>query len=141
MEKNISFLRLLVVVFFSVLSTNVWGQGTSTLQLASNYLFGTTSGSTKASNAGTPVVWTVTTSNSGAIQNTWNSATYLGQQFGTGSTAWQGTFTAPAILGATITKIDIRANTGGTAILSASVGGTAFFLQRKVLQKILALLS
>lgn len=115
---------ILMPLMFLLVYGNVWGQ-TSTLQLAAGSLFGTTSGSTKASTSGTAVTWTVTTT-AGAIQNTWNSSNYLGQQFGTGATAWTGTFTAPAISGATITKIDVRANTGGSATLAASVGGTSF---------------
>ena len=100
---------------------NGWAQ-TATLQLASgsSNMFATSSGSTLTQSG---VTWTAT-STSGSIQNQWNTS-YIGQQFGTGSTAWTGTFTAP-VNGGTITQIAIVANTGGSATIAAKAGTTNF---------------
>lgn len=95
----------------------------STLALSGTNKFGTDSGSTLAADDGT--VWTVTTAGeSGDIKNSYISD-YYGQQFGTTNAPWTGTFSAD-ISGKTVTKIEIVANTGSAATVSATVGGAAF---------------
>lgn len=95
------------------------------LTLSASSKFGTTSPANLTQNG---VTWTATT-NSGAIQTAYQSA-YDGQQFGTSGTAWTGTFSTSSISG-TITKIDIVANTGGSATLSTKVGTNAFLCNSK----------
>lgn len=95
----------------------------SILTLSSTNKFGTTSGSTLAADDKT--VWTVTTTGSNkTIQGTYSSD-YNGQQFGTTNKPWTGTFSAD-FTGKTVTKIEIVANTGSAATVSATVGDKAF---------------
>ena len=95
----------------------------STLALSGTNKFGTDSGSSLTADDGT--VWTVTTTSaSGDIKNSYISD-YFGQQFGTSDKPWTGTFSAD-ISGKTVTKIEIVANTGSAATVSATVGGAAF---------------
>ena len=96
------------------------GNEIATLTLSSNKKFATTSGSTLTDDKNN--TWTVTTTK-GAIQNSYQSA-YNGQQFGTSSATWSGTFSSS--ISGTISKVVVNANTGGSATLSVSVGGTAF---------------
>lgn len=93
----------------------------STLTLSSSYKFGTETGSTL--NADDKIVWTVNTA-SGTIQNAYQNG-YFGQQFGTGSSAWTGSFDAD-FSNKTISKIEIVANTGSKATISVKVGDTNF---------------
>ena len=93
----------------------------STLTLSSSYKFGTETGSTL--NADDKIVWTVNTA-SGTIQNAYQNG-YFGQQFGTGSSAWTGSFDAD-FSNKTISKIEIVANTGFKATISVKVGDTNF---------------
>lgn len=102
-----------------VVNTSVFAE-TKTLQLSSEAKFGTDSGSTLTQE---DVTWTATTL-SGAIRNTFNAATYSGQQFGTSSAAWTGSFSAT--FSESVVSVDVMANTGGKADLSVSVGGTTF---------------
>ncbi len=112
------------VMLFTIGSGNVWG-ATSTLTLSNNNKFGTSSGSTKTS-SDEIVTWKANTT-TGAIQNTYSgSNAYNGQQFGTGTTAWTGTFTTSSISTKKITSVAIVANTGGSATLNVSVGGTTY---------------
>lgn len=112
------------VMLLTLGSGNAWG-ATSTLTLSSNNKFGTSSGSTKTS-SDKIVTWKANTTN-GAIQNTYSgSNAYNGQQFGTGTTAWTGTFTTSSISTKKITSVAIVANTGGSATLNVSVGGTTY---------------
>lgn len=104
----------------------MWGT-TSTLTLSSSNKFGTSSGSTKKS-SDNAITWTATTT-TGAIQNTYSgtsSGQYDGQQFGTGTTAWTGTFTTSSISSKRITSVAIVANTGGSATLNVSVGSSTY---------------
>lgn len=94
---------------------------TSTLTLSPTNKFLT--GTSNTLKADDNVVWTVTT-NTGAIQNSYQSA-YCGQQFGTGDASWTGSFAAD-FSGKKISKIEITANTGGSATVSATVGNSAF---------------
>lgn len=95
----------------------------STLTLSSSNKFGTTTGSTLK--ADDNVVWTVnTTSEKGAIQNSYQKS-YYGQQFGISGTAWEGTFDAD-FSGKQISKIEVTANTGGSATISAKVGNSEY---------------
>lgn len=93
----------------------------STLTLSSSYKFGTKTGSTL--NADDKIVWTVNTVK-GDIQNAYQNS-YYGQQFGTGTTAWTGSFVAD-YSNKTISKIEIVANTGSKATISVKVGDTDF---------------
>lgn len=93
----------------------------STLTLSSSYKFGTETGSTL--NADDKIVWTVNTA-SGTILNAYQNG-YFGQQFGTGSSAWTGSFDAD-FSNKTISKIEIVANTGSKATISVKVGDTNF---------------
>ena len=93
----------------------------STLTLSSSNKFAIESPSNLNDDHGN--TWTAT-SISGSIINTYNSANYSGQQFGTGSAAWTGTFTAT--IPGTVTKVAIKANTGDKATLSVKVGSTSF---------------
>ena len=95
---------------------------TSSLVLTSSKKFGTTSGSTlKADDS---QVWKITTISGGAIQNTFNNS-YQGQQIGTGTSPWVGTFTSD-FSGKNIKSIKILANTGEKASLSVTVGNVDF---------------
>ena len=112
------------IMLFTIGSGNVWG-ATSTLTLSSNNKFGTSSGSTKTS-SDEIVTWKANTTK-GAIQNTYSgSNAYNGQQFGTGKAVWTGTFTTSSISTKKITSVAIVANTGGSATLNVSVGGTTY---------------
>ena len=93
----------------------------STLTLSSSYKFGTKTGSTL--NADDKIVWTVNTVK-GAIQDAYQNS-YYGQQFGTSTTAWTGSFVAD-YSNKTISKIEIVANTGSKATISVKVGDTDF---------------
>lgn len=93
----------------------------STLTLSSSYKFGTKTGSTL--NADDKIVWTANTT-SGTIQNSYQND-YFGQQFGTGNSAWTGSFDAD-FSNKTISKIEIVANTGSKATISVKVGDTNF---------------
>lgn len=93
----------------------------STLTLSSSQKFGTKTGSTLKADDNT--VWTVNTTK-GSIQNAYQSA-YYGQQFGTGSAVWEGTFDAD-FTGKQISKIEITANTGSKATVTAKVGDSNF---------------
>ena len=95
---------------------------TSSLVLASSKKFGTTSGSTL--NADDSQVWKITTISGGAIQNSFNTS-YQGQQIGTGTSPWVGTFTSD-FSGKNIKSIKILANTGEKASLSVTVGNVDF---------------
>ncbi len=95
----------------------------SILTLSSTNKFATTSGSTLTADDET--VWTVTqTSTTGEIYNSYESS-YYGQQFGSSEKPWTGTFSAN-FTGKTVTKIEIVANTGSSATVSATVAGAAF---------------
>ena len=95
---------------------------TSSLVLTSSKKFGTTSGSTlKADDS---QVWKITTISGGAIQNIFNNS-YQGQQIGTGTSPWVGTFTSD-FSGKNIKSIKILANTGEKASLSVTVGNVDF---------------
>lgn len=107
------------LVFF-VVNFSAFG-ATKTLQLSSDVKFGTESGSTLTQDE---VTWMVTTS-SGAIRNVFNTANYLGQQFGTSSAAWTGSFSAT--FSESVVNVRVIANTGGSADLSVSVGETTFY--------------
>ncbi len=122
MRKITLFKTLLAVIAFFALTANSVLATTATLQLSSTNKFATTAGATLT---GDGVTWTVTNT-AGTVNGAWNSANYLGEQFGTSSTVWRGTISAPEISGATISQIDIRANTGGSATLAATVGTTSF---------------
>lgn len=119
-------IRKLFSKFFScslilfVVNLSAFG-ATKTLQLSSDVKFGTESGSTLTQDG---VIWTATTL-SGAIRNTFNSANYLGQQFGTSSAAWTGNFSAT--FSESVVNVRVIANTGGSADLSVSVGETTFY--------------
>lgn len=91
------------------------------LTLSSSAKFGTASGSTLTQNG---VTWTVTSTVDGKIQNSY-STTYNGQQFGTSNAVWAGNFSTSNIAGK-IKKVEIAANTGGSANLSVKVGTTDF---------------
>ena len=93
----------------------------STLTLSSSQKFGIKTGSTL--NADDKIVWTVNTTN-GTIQNSYQTD-YFGQQFGTSSSAWTGSFDAD-FSNKTISKIEIVANTGSKATISVKVGDTNF---------------
>lgn len=93
----------------------------STLTLSSSQKFGTKTGSTL--NADDKIVWTVNTTK-GTIQDSYQTD-YFGQQFGTGSSAWTGSFDAD-FSNKTISKIEIVANTGSKATISVKVGDTNF---------------
>lgn len=93
---------------------------TATLTLSSSKKFGTTSGSTLKDDQGN--TWTVTTT-AGSINGSYQS-TYNGEQFGTSSTVWAGTFSAP--ITGTVSSVVVNANTGGSASLSVKVGTTSF---------------
>ena len=108
------------IVFLLVASFSAFG-AEKTLQLSSSAKFGTESGSTLAQE---DVTWTAT-SLSGDIRNTFNTATYLGQQFGTSSAPWTGNFSA--VFSESVVSVRIIANTGGEADLSVAVGGTTFY--------------
>ena len=96
---------------------------TSILTLSTNKKFGTKTGSTLK--ADDNIVWTVnTTSTTGAIQNSYQN-NYKGQQFGTSSAAWEGTFDAD-FSGKQISKIEITANTGNNATVTAKVDDSNF---------------
>ena len=95
---------------------------TSSLILSSNNKFGTSTGSTLA--ADDSQVWKITTISGGAIQNTYNTG-YQGQQIGTTSSAWVGTFTSD-FSGKNIKSIKVLANTGDKANLSITVGNVDF---------------
>ncbi len=95
----------------------------SILTLSSSNKFATTSGSTLTADDET--VWTVNqTSTTGEIYNSYESS-YYGQQFGSSNKPWTGTFSAN-FTGKTVTKIEIVANTGSSATVSATVAGAAF---------------
>jgi len=95
---------------------------TATLTLSSSKKFGTSSGSSLSDDKSN--TWTVTTTGgTGSIQNTYSND-YSGQQFGTSSKPWTGTFTSP--ITGTITKVVVKANTGNAATLAVSVGSTSF---------------
>lgn len=70
------------------------------------------------------VTWTATGNNFGG----WNGGNYYGQQFGSGSAKFSGTFSAPEIIGKKITSIGIRANAGTANVytLSVKVGATTY---------------
>lgn len=89
--------------------------------LSSSAKFDTKSGSTLTQNG---VTWTVTTKK-GEIRNSYNNDIYKGQQFGTSTQPWQGTFSTGDVQG-TVTKVSVAANTGGTATLSVKVGTVDF---------------
>lgn len=93
---------------------------TATLTLSSDKKFGTTSGSTLTDDKNN--TWTVKTT-IGSINGAYQSA-YNGEQFGTGSAVWAGTFSAP--IAGTISSVVVNANTGGSATLSVKVGTTSF---------------
>lgn len=93
----------------------------STLTLSSSQKFGIKTGSTL--NADDKIVWTVNTTK-GTIQDSYQTD-YFGQQFGTGSSAWTGSFDAD-FSNKTISKIEIVANTGSKATISVKVGDTNF---------------
>ncbi|MBO7316085.1 MAG: hypothetical protein J6U44_02840 [Paludibacteraceae bacterium] len=114
-SKNFLYIVVLLVASISVFGAE------KTLQLSSSAKFGTESGSTLAQEE---VTWTAT-SLSGDIRNTFNSATYLGQQFGTSSAPWTGKFSA--VFSESVVSVRIVANTGGKADLSVVVGGTTFY--------------
>ena len=124
MSKKLKFLAMVLTCI--VLSINqILAATTSTLTLSSSNKFGTSSGSTKKSSDNV-ITWTATTT-TGAIQNTYSASTaYDGQQFGTGTTAWTGTFTTSSISSKKVTSVAIVANTGGSATLNVSVGGTTY---------------
>ena len=96
------------------------GGNVATLTLSSSLKFATSSGSTLTDDNNN--VWTVTTT-SGSINGAYNSS-YNGEQFGTSSAPWSGTFSSP--IPGTITKVVVNANTGGSATLSVTVGSTEF---------------
>lgn len=98
-----------------------YGQETVSLVLSSSAKFDTKNGSTLTQNG---VTWTVTTKK-GEIRNSYNNDTYKGQQFGTSTQPWQGTFSTGDVQG-TVTKVSVAANTGGTATLSVKVGNVGF---------------
>lgn len=89
--------------------------------LSSSAKFDTKNGSTLTQNG---VTWTVTTKK-GEIRNSYNNDIYKGQQFGTSTQPWQGTFSTGDVQG-TVTKVSVAANTGGTATLSVKVGTVDF---------------
>ncbi len=123
MKKRFTkFLAALALLVFMTPSLAGWGQSTKTLQLSSTAKFGTTSPASLTQNS---VTWTCTATGAGTIQNTYDNKTYKGQQFGTGSAKWEGTFSTSGITG-TITNIEIGANSGGTAKASVKVGNTDF---------------
>lgn len=103
----------------------------STLTLSSSYKFGTKTGSTL--NADDKIVWTVNTVK-GAIQTAYQN-TYYGQQFGTNTTAWTGSFVAD-YSNKTISKIEIVANTGSKATISVKVGDTIFGKSASITQNL-----
>ena len=127
LDPNLSRFSLASLICLCMLTVgvgNVWGT-TSTLTLSSSNKFGTSSGSTKKSSDNV-ITWTATTT-AGAIQNTYSgSDQYNGQQFGTGTTAWTGTFTTSSVASYKITSVAIVANTGGSATLNVSVGGDTY---------------
>lgn len=94
----------------------------ATLELGSAKKFGTTSGSTLTDDGEN--TWTINSSNSGSIQNSYSTG-YHGQQIGTSKSAWTGSFTAN-IEDVTISSVKIDANTGGAATVSVTVGSTTF---------------
>ena len=98
-----------------------YGQETVSLVLSSSAKFDTKNGSTLTQNG---VTWTVTTKK-GEIRNSYNNDIYKGQQFGTSTQPWQGTFSTGDVQG-TVTKVSVAANTGGTATLSVKVGTVDF---------------
>lgn len=107
--------HICILICLVAISGNAWGT-TGTLTLGSSNKFGTSSGSTKNDNQGN--TWTCTCS---GIQNSYNT-TYVGQQFGTGSTPASATFTC-TIANATISSVTATMSAGGTATYSISVGG------------------
>ena len=125
MRKKITILTAaLALLAMLAVPKGGWGQTTSELTLSSSKKFGTTSGSTLLTETTPAITWTVTkTSGSGEIQNSYQTA-YHGQQFGTGSASWGGTFSAT--YNNTVTSVKVDANTGGAATLSVTVGGIAF---------------
>lgn len=93
---------------------------TATLTLSSTKKFGTTSGSTLDDDKGN--TWTCTGT---GIQNTYQSS-YGGQQFGTGSTNHDYSFTA-TVSGKTITGVSIKAAAGNTKpTYTIKVNGTTW---------------
>lgn len=94
---------------------------TATLTLSASAKFGTSSGSTLTQNN---VTWTLTSTNSGAIQNSYNTS-YKGQQIGTSKSPWTGSFSTDGIAG-TVTQVKVTCATGGSATIGVKVGGTDF---------------
>ncbi|MBO5975447.1 MAG: hypothetical protein J6P95_07040, partial [Paludibacteraceae bacterium] len=120
MKRKLFSKKYFYIVSLLVASFSAFG-AEKTLQLSSSAKFGTESGSTLAQE---DVTWTAT-SLSGDIRNTFNMATYQGQQFGTSSAPWTGNFSA--VFSESVVSVRIIANTGGKADLSVAVGGTTFY--------------
>lgn len=127
MKNYLRFLSPVMLLLMAVMfgGGKILAQKTVSLTLSNDVKFGTKSGSTLTQNS---VTWKVTTNNNGPI-NGYNTD-YNGQQFGTGKNPWKGTFSTSDIVGK-ITKIDVAANTGGTASLSVKVGNTDFLSSGK----------
>lgn len=106
---------LVPLVLFTLNIGQMWAT-TGTLTLSSSNKFGTSSGSTKNDNQGN--TWTCTCSN---IQNSYQT-TYSGQQFGTGSSPADATFTC-TISGATISSVKATMATGAGGTYTIKVGG------------------
>ena len=106
---------LVPLVLFTLNIGQMWAT-TGTLTLSSSNKFGTSSGSTKNDNQGN--TWTCTCSN---IQNSYQT-TYSGQQFGTGSSPADATFTC-TIAGATISSVKATMATGAGGTYTIKVGG------------------
>lgn len=116
------YLRFLITMLLLAIWGGIsYGQETVSLVLSSSAKFDTKSGSTLTQNG---VTWTVTTKK-GEIRNSYNNDIYKGQQFGTSTQPWQGTFSTGDVQG-TVTKVSVAANTGGTATLSVKVGTVDF---------------
>lgn len=116
------YLRFLITMLLLAIWGGIsYGQETVSLVLSSSAKFDTKNGSTLTQNG---VTWTVTTKK-GEIRNSYNNDIYKGQQFGTSTQPWQGTFSTGDVQG-TVTKVSVAANTGGTATLSVKVGTVDF---------------
>ena len=127
MKAN-KFFKSVLLAAILLIGGNAWAE-TATLQLSGSIKFGTNNGSQLTQDG---ITWTVATTQ-GAIQNSYQS-NYSGQQFGTGKAPWLGSFSA-TIAGATITKIEVVANTGGSATLDVTVGESAFGSAQEVIKR------
>lgn len=116
--KTINFLKTALLTIALFVCGNV-GAETATLQITNT----TTFDSSNPQLTQDGVSWIATTAN-GEITSSYQDY-YLGQQFGSGSTPWTGSFSTNDITG-TISKIEVGANTGGSATLSVTVGGNPF---------------